>query len=198
MTEFTKNAQAAQEVVRCACGMDRTGLHLLAYLLQIAGGEARFCFKLDDKGPRSEDLDDAINAAFYFGMIRVESRMADAIIRSFFVAPDVDAVRRSDSCYEEILESAIGFERSDLEHATTGAYLSKVLEKDNGKTYRGRMEKMAKMTNGDRQRVLDSLDTYNRLWEAVSRKEILPKPAVERQEMKDETRTLTGSRNVFR
>ncbi len=193
MTEFTKYAQAAQAIIRCANRMDRSSVHSIAYFLNVAGAESRFYFKLGDRGPRSDDLDEAINAAFYLGMINVESRISDATIRSFLVAEGVDNVERSDDRLQEIAARVVRFERSDLEFAATGAYLSKELEGDDRRTYSNRMKKMEKMANGNRQRVLDALDRYNRLWETMDREEALPKPAVKIEEMKDESRSLVGS-----
>ena len=80
---------------------------------------------MDYRGPYSEDLDVAINNAFYLGMVGVESEIEGREIRSCLVSRSGALERKEDDISLDVVSRVLELPLHNLGLAAMGAYISK-------------------------------------------------------------------------
>src|SRR5437667_5086933 len=120
--------ESAAEIVRDAGGriIGRTKLQKVAYLLELAGLGAGFCFEYRHYGPYSEELAEAIKLADAFGLVTEEERRADWGGMYSIYAVTGKAQYHASGPRAAFAETAAQIGAVELELAATAAYLSSV------------------------------------------------------------------------
>lgn len=185
-TDATSDARVAQEIISYCHRkrLDRHSVHLFAYLLCAARDERRFRFTMDPRGPYSDELDIAIDNAFYLGMIGVESEISGREIRSFLVSRPRSLAGKEVGALRSLVSTALELDAQSLGLAATGAFISKAIERID-KSQRWNIIGSSRMSS----RVKAAINEYRELYGAVEsadRVSGLPTPADVSSELEQE------------